>query len=244
MERHIKRLRLAHAANVRDLGGYETDGGGITRWNTLYRAGDLSRADENDWKKVEELGIKTILDLRSVSELRTNPDRPPQGIAWYHMPLQTEDIDLGHLEESAGAAFMKSLREGYLAMAGQNTGLLAAALGQLTRSLCDGTVLFHCSAGKDRTGVLASAVLWLCGVDRKDIIADYEVSFTYNQGGLNAIADNLPDRERFMPLLRSDAENMERLLDFYEEFGLDRRLEENGFTADEQRRLRERMVQM
>ena len=92
--------------------------------------------------------------------------------------------------------------------------------------------------------MLASAVLWLCGVDRKDIIADYEVSFTYNQGGLNAIADNLPDRERFMPLLRSDAENMERLLDFYQEFGLAHRLEENGFTADEQRRLRERMVQL
>lgn len=61
--------------------------------------------------------------------------------------------------ESAGAAFMKSLREGYQAMAGGNTDMLAAALGQLTKSLSDGAVLFHCSAGKDRTGVLASAVL-------------------------------------------------------------------------------------
>lgn len=243
MERHIRRLRLNHAANVRDLGGYGTDGGGVTRWNALYRAGDLSAADVGDWEQLWAAGVRTILDLRSVSELRTNPDRPPQGIAWYHMPIQTEDIDLGDLAESAGAAFMKSLREGYLAMAGENTHMLAAALDQLTKSLADGAVLFHCSAGKDRTGVLASAVLWLCGAAREDIVADYEVSFTYNQGGLNAMVDSLPDREKIMPLLRSDGENMERLLDFYGEIGLAGRLAACGFSADEQRLLRERMVQ-
>lgn len=61
-------------------------------------------------------------------------------------------------------------------MAGENTGLLAAALARLTASLDDGAVLFHCTAGKDRTGVLAAAVLWLCGAAREDIVADYEVS--------------------------------------------------------------------
>ena len=182
MEQHIRRLRLNHVANVRDLGGYEADGGMI-RWNMLDRAGDLSGADEGDWERLKAVGVRTILDLRSASELRVKPDRPPQGISWYHLPLQTEEIDLEHPADLAGLAFLKSLRESYVIMAGENTGLLAAALARLTAALDDGAVLFHCTAGKDRTGVLAAAVLWLCGAAREDIVADYEVSHTYNQGG-------------------------------------------------------------
>ncbi|EEG52469.1 tyrosine-protein phosphatase [Enterocloster asparagiformis] len=242
MEQHIRRLRLSHVANVRDLGGYEADGG-VIRWNRLYRAGDLSGADAGDWERLKAAGVRTILDLRSASELRAKPDRPPQGISWYHLPLQTEEIDLEHPADLAGLAFLKSLRESYVIMAGENTGLLAAALARLTASLDDGAVLFHCTAGKDRTGVLAAAVLWLCGAAREDIVADYEVSRTYNQDGLGALADKMPDCDQLLPLLRSEPENMERLLDFFRESGLDGRLAESGFSAEEQRRLRERMIQ-
>ena len=151
MEQHIRRLRLSHVANVRDLGGYEADGG-VIRWNRLYRAGDLSGADAGDWERLKAAGVRTILDLRSASELRAKPDRPPQGISWYHLPLQTEEIDLEHPADLAGLAFLKSLRESYVIMAGENTGLLAAALARLTASLDDGAVLFHCTAGKDKIG--------------------------------------------------------------------------------------------
>ena len=133
MEQHIRRLRLSHVANVRDLGGYEADGG-VIRWNRLYRAGDLSGADAGDWERLKAAGVRTILDLRSASELRAKPDRPPQGISWYHLPLQTEEIDLEHPADLAGLAFLKSLRESYVIMAGENTGLLAAALARLTAS--------------------------------------------------------------------------------------------------------------
>ena len=153
MEQHIRRLRLSHVANVRDLGGYEA-GGGVIRGNRRYRAGDVSGAVAGDWERLKAAGVRTILDLRSASELRAKPDRPPQGISWYHLPLQTEEIDLEHPADLAGLAFLKSLRESYVIMAGENTGLLAAALARLTASLDDGAVLFHCTAGKDRTGLL------------------------------------------------------------------------------------------
>ena len=52
MGNSIRRLRLNGVCNVRDLGGYETRDGGMTRWNTLYRAGNLSGADEKDWEKL------------------------------------------------------------------------------------------------------------------------------------------------------------------------------------------------
>ena len=58
-----------------------------------------------------------------------------------------------------------------------------------------------------------------------------------------ALADKMPDCDKLLPLLRSEPENMERLLDFFRESGLDGRLAESGFSAEEQRRLRERMIQ-
>ena len=242
MEKHIKRLRLKHAHNVRDLGGLETADGGVIRWNTLYRAGNLSEADGSDWQRLREAGIRNILDLRSLPEIRSCPDRAPEGISWHHTPLQTEEIDLNDLAGSAGKAFQKSLKEGYIHIVEKHTHLLAAALVRLTECLQQGAVLFHCSAGKDRTGVLASSVLYLCGVEREDIVADYEVSYTYNQNGLNASAGRMPGFEEILPLLRSDGGNMEELLDFYEKTGLEARLAEYGFSREMQRRLRELAV--
>lgn len=242
MEKHIKRLRLDHAHNVRDLGGFETADGGMVRWNTLYRAGNLSEADSADWERLKAAGVRSILDLRSLSEIRSFPDRAPEGISWQHTPLQTEEIDMNDLAGSAGKAFQKSLKEGYLNMVGQHTHLLASALARLTECLEQGAVLFHCSAGKDRTGIIASSVLYLCGVDREDIIADYEVSYTYNQNGLNASAGRMPGFKEILPLLQSDRENMEQLLYFYGEMDLAARLAENGFSLEAQQRLRELTV--
>ena len=196
MGQHIRRLRLGCIHNVRDLGGYGTEHGGITRWNTIYRAGNLSQADAADWSILQEAGIKTILDLRSSSEVSSQPDQAPEDIQWFHMPLQTEQIDVDNLSESAKQAFEKSLKEGYLVMAGQNATMLAAALKKLTDCLNQGAVLFHCSAGKDRTGVLASVILYLCGVDPEDIVADYQVSYTYNQKGLNQLVKHMPGYEQ------------------------------------------------
>lgn len=237
MGNSIRRLRLNGVCNVRDLGGYETRDGGMTRWNTLYRAGNLSGADAGDWKKLWDAGVRTILDLRSSSEIRMFPTRLPEGMNRYHTPLQAEDIDLGNLVESAGKAFAKSLQDGYVDMAGNHTEKLAACLERMTECLEQGAVLFHCSAGKDRTGVAASAVLWLCGVDRADIVADYEVSCTYNQQGFNAQLKKLPDSEAFAHLFRSEPGNMEQLLDFYESWGLEEQLAEAGFSRAKQRRL-------
>lgn len=237
MQSQIKRLRLNQVYNVRDLGGFETNSNRIMRWNHLYRAGDLSQADETDWERLKSAGVRTILDLRSMSEITSHPDNVPEMIRWYHMPLQTEQIDMDNLSESASKAFEKSLKEGYLTMADKHIDLLAAALKKMTECLKDGAVLFHCSAGKDRTGVLASAVLYLCGVDAEDIEADYQISFTYNKRGINRLAVQLPGYERILPMLSSDKETMEALLKYYDETDLSLRLHENGFSKEEQSRL-------
>ncbi|RGY97346.1 tyrosine-protein phosphatase [Clostridium sp. AM58-1XD] len=231
----VRRLRTPHIHNLRDLGGYIGDNNRIVKWNCLYRGGSLHNAEREDWSMLKEAGVMTVMDLRSEAETRQFSYRVPEGIAYVHSPMQRAQIDFNRIEESAAEAFAKSLKDGYCAMVREDGDLLANALHQLTERLNRGAVLFHCSAGKDRTGILAAAVLWLCGVEDEDIAADYQVSYTYNKKGINLLVGG--QYEKLMPMIRSDAENMENLLEYFREINLSEYLEERGFPEDEQKEL-------
>lgn len=240
----VRRLRLEHAGNLRDMGGYETSNGGVTAFGRLLRSGGLSKLTADEWKRLTDYGVRTVIDLRSEAEILTQPDQVPQGVAWHHCPLQTGQIDQGNIVDSAAKAFAGSLTEGYQSMVREHGELLAAALKKLIQELERGAVLFHCTAGKDRTGVLASAVYYLCGVAAEDIVADYEVTFTYNRSSLNRLIESMEEEtERNMrPFLLSEPESMDRLISCYEEIGLEDYLKSKGLTGEELAKLREIFV--
>lgn len=244
MEQPCKRLRLAHAFNMRDMGGYETGDGGVTSFGKLLRSGGLQQLDAGEWERLKEYGVRTVLDLRSLAEIEKDGDGVPEGIRWIHCPLQREQIDINDIAGSALKAFTASLTEGYLNIVRDNGELLAAAIKALIDGLERGAVLFHCSAGKDRTGVLASAVYYLTGVEREDIVADYEVTYTYNRRGINRMLERADERTKaaMEPFLRSDAENMDRLVTLYEELDLPRYLAGYGITEADIRTLRQYFV--
>ncbi len=244
MERYVKRLRLEHGQNIRDLGGYETEDGSVTRFGKLLRSGGLHSLTEAEWRRLYDYGVRTILDLRSQAEIDLHPDQVPEGMAWYHCPLQTDQIDPKDLSGSAEKAFEGSLTEGYLTMVKRHGALLASALKRLTAGLAEGAVLFHCTAGKDRTGLLASAVYFLCNAADEDIIADYEVTYTYNKKGMDRLLGLLDEetRARMEPYMRSDASGMEKLLALYREIDLPEYLKQYGFTERELERLRKEFL--
>ena len=154
---------------------------------------------------------------------------------WFHCPIQTEQIDTKDISESAEKAFAGSLTEGYLNIVKNHGVLLAEAVKKLIAGLERGAVLFHCTAGKDRTGILASCIYYLCGIAEEDIIADYEVTYTYNKKGMDKLLGMLDEetRGRMEPFMRSDAQSMERLLDFYREISLPEYLGQYGVTETE-----------
>lgn len=94
--------------------------------------------------------MRTVLDLRSLAEIETGRDAVPEGVEWYHCPLQREQIDAKDITGSAERAFAGSLTDGYLNIVKTNGALLASAVRQLIAGLEKGAVLFHCTAGKDR----------------------------------------------------------------------------------------------
>lgn len=165
---------LEEVFNLRDLGGYDTLDGRRTRWGTLYRGASLHRLAGPDLELVGQLGIKTVLDLRTEAEVGHGifpVDRLPAD--FYHLPLITQMWDHSAIDPAAPAEQYLAAR--YSEMLDEGRSSIAESVRFLARP---GALpgVFYCAAGKDRTGVLAAIVLEAVGVQRDHVIADYHLS--------------------------------------------------------------------
>ena len=164
-------IALEGAVNFRDLGGYAAGGETRTRWRSLFRADGLGELTEADLSVLRALGIRTVIDLRSGSELeRGRFDVDAHPVALHHFPFIEELPDAQEFERRPGL-----LGSQYLEMVLDAGGQILAALEVLATPDALPAV-FHCTAGKDRTGVLSAIVLSLLGVDEPTVVADYALS--------------------------------------------------------------------
>jgi protein-tyrosine phosphatase len=167
-DRHV---RLEGAVNFRDLGGYVGLDGRIIRRRVLFRADSLSHLSHADHAEIRRLGIATVIDLRSEAELakgRFDSELTP--VRFLHAPLlpsvdRPRDVEFD--------PFM--LGTAYAAMIEDAAVHVAAAIEAIADP-GSGPVVFHCTAGKDRTGVLAALLLSLLGVDEETIVEDYALT--------------------------------------------------------------------
>jgi protein-tyrosine phosphatase len=171
--RRLVRLDAVH--NFRDMGGYPTVDGRATRWRTLFRADGLYRLTGADLDVVRELGLRTVIDLRTFTELEERGTFPhdQHPVAFHHVPVIDSTWDVSRAEAANDAADF--LEEAYLAMLEEGEQNLAAALVKLAEPGALPAV-FHCAAGKDRTGMLAMMVLGCLGVLDEYIVADYALT--------------------------------------------------------------------
>jgi protein-tyrosine phosphatase len=162
-----RRIPLPGTVNMRDIGGYPTSGGGTVRWRTLLRSDALSRLDDTGRAALAGLGLRTVVDLRTSEEAENAPSALDGTSARvFHVPLlRAEDFD----------GLPPELAEVYRRMVDNRGEALARAVGTLaTADALPGLV--HCSAGKDRTGLVVALVLDLLGVPDEIIAADYATS--------------------------------------------------------------------
>ena len=161
-------LPIEQGSNFRDIGGYVTKDGRSVLWGKVYRSGAMPLFTEADYALVGQLGIGSVVDLRSLEEREVAPDQ---------------------IDDRTGALFiandysLKPLMAAYGKGNGENTykgmeRMLVPQLRSLYRRIeaNEGAVLYHCSAGQDRTG-MATAILYdMLGVDRETILKDYHMS--------------------------------------------------------------------
>lgn len=159
--------------NARDLGGYPTVDGGHTRWRSLLRSDDLAQLTPAGVQALADFGVKTVLDLRWEEEIALNPS-----------PIATQAPQIRYVHSSLLAGTPAQWRE--LSRSCEKERWKCVVLEQVRGELRDtlkviasapaGPLLFHCVAGKDRTGIIAALMLALADVKPESIAADYAES--------------------------------------------------------------------
>ena len=164
-----RHLDLPGVMNLRDLGGYPVAGGGSIRWRTLLRSDALNRLDGTSLAALAGLDLRTIVDLRTDAEVEVAPSAVAGlAAATTHISLLSGDLQALPLELAAI----------YQYMIDECGGAIAAAVRVLCRAAAL-PALLHCSAGKDRTGIVTALVLAVAGVPDEYIAADYALSSVY-----------------------------------------------------------------
>ncbi|MCR4741931.1 MAG: tyrosine-protein phosphatase [Treponema sp.] len=176
----MKIPRLARRRNFRDLGGIKSSDGRKIKHFMLIRGTTLRKLSPvviELFKKMYKL--HTIVDLRTKKEAEEKPSVIPSDVSYFHLPILDEAlVGISHekrVHSLLSLSMMPEMEELYVNMvrgkALDNTVEVLKFI--LTLPLESFSVIFHCSAGKDRTGLIAALLLSFLGVDRRDIIQDY-----------------------------------------------------------------------
>ncbi|MGV8855648.1 MAG: tyrosine-protein phosphatase [Devosia sp.] len=239
-ERH---LALPDSHNIRDLGGYARRGGGITQWRRILRGEAMHHLRPGSADVLVQEGLALVIDLRGPHETGASP-HPFSS----HPTVAYRNIALfDALAPIAASAAPFDMAQRYCT-ALDNCGPNLAAVLRAIVSAPPGLVLFHCTAGKDRTGVIAALLLLAAGVEHDDIVADYALTAAatglLDQLRQNALqAGGKPDHVDRM--LASDAATMIAMLSHLEtRYGdIDRYLAGIGLTPSETASLVARLCQ-
>ncbi|MGW2249304.1 tyrosine-protein phosphatase [Kitasatospora sp. NPDC001660] len=243
-------LGLRGAVNARDLGGCRTADGRVLRPGTVLRSDGLNHVAGDDLNSLRALGLRRVVDLRSLDEVReAGPDRVPGlpvpevaadlppgtavtvepdaegGVTLHHLPVFAPDFDIyvtlrdaladrspekqrALLGDGRAAAMMTGLYRWFV-----TDGLARERFATALRLLAapDGPpLLFHCSAGKDRTGWLAALLLTALGVDHETVLADYLLTNERSAPVVGRVMDDFGTRglmrepELLLPVFRAD----------------------------------------
>ncbi|NUT36006.1 MAG: tyrosine-protein phosphatase [Hamadaea sp.] len=218
---------LPSVVNLRDLGGTPV-GAGTMRFGRLLRSGQLDRLTDGEQAALAAFGVTSVFDLRTTAERDRRPDRLPIGVALIVADVLAGDPDTG----ATGLAALAANPRGMTALS--DGGAVTLMLGSYRdmvrlpsadaayRSLFSGVaagrpLLFHCTAGKDRTGWAAAVLLMLLGADEQTVVEDYlrsnDAVLLASRPLLDRIEQAGVDPAAVLPLLEVRAEYLQAALE-------------------------------
>jgi protein-tyrosine phosphatase len=190
-------LPMAGGYNIRDLGGYRGADGKRIIWGTFFRADDMAHLNDEDVAYLGSIPIITVLDFRTQKEVEAAPDKLPSTVKQVvHRPLAPGKVAPSEIQHGKfGAyddidAFMHVVYYELVSDVGINA--VYREFFRLIQNENDLPILFHCTAGKDRTGMATAFLLFALGVDRDTIIRDYMDSNTYLAGKYTILTKDNP----------------------------------------------------
>lgn len=159
-------LQVEGAYNLRDLGGYKTKDGRMTRWGVLFRADGLHKLSTDSQQDLVNRGVRTIIDLRNAHELveSKNVFADSEQVSYHNVSLINP--------ATSSLTQIRNLGDLYINLLETSQTELLRVFSLLAEGAIHGS-LFHCAAGKDRTGVVSALLLDLANVPHETILEDY-----------------------------------------------------------------------
>ena len=175
-------LPIPGSINLRELGGYATESGQYLKWHKLLRSGSLGHLKTGAGQMLEDYGVIFDIDLRSDNEVQTRPDRIPRSISYQQLSVypfvdqQKQGLFKRFKKKLRGESIMDQMANTYCQMLTDSHA--NGAYEQLFDILLsndhpDESIVFHCTAGKDRTGVAAMMIEGALGVPEATSREDY-----------------------------------------------------------------------
>lgn len=204
MENRVIEFEGVH--NVRDLGGLKTADGKTVRKGCLIRSANLSEATDNDVRKLQDMNLQKVVDLRTVREIGGEGDRIPESTEYINnhiFPERQEGISHEKEEDKEMDISKIDLGDTYAYL--MNEDVCVHNFGKAVKHIMStdfdkGPVLWHCSEGKDRCGLVSSFLLTILGVDEETIMEDYLMTNIVNEPKAQSYYD------MFKEMGRSEAE--------------------------------------
>lgn len=214
-------IPLEGGHNFRDIGGYATSDGRYTAWGRVFRSGSMAELSEPARDMLASLGLRVVCDLRSTPERRRKPSRLPEVHDFeivardYHSSVA--DLVTAMRQPDVTPDNARSFMIGfYRELPYEQSEMYRTLFERLAAGALP--LLFHCAAGKDRTGVAAALLLDLLGVPRSTVIEDYILTDHFFEAGCRMVrADGSGlhslDEAIWQPMMRADAAYLEAMFD-------------------------------
>lgn len=201
----MSRFLLSNTLNTRDLGGYTIGCGKVTAYKAFLRSDVPIEVSDNDIKILLSNNITTIVDLRSDDETQSKPCafKNHKNFEYYHCKIFGD----GYLPKS-----IEEVPVSYFKMVDEQKTILNV---MKVFAKANGGILYHCTAGKDRTGVISALLLLLAGVSKADILADYQISQLYLSSMLQQFCRS--NKNVDINIITPKMEYMKKFLDMFQQ---------------------------
>lgn len=211
MQQLSQPFALTGTRNTRELGGYRTRSGLVLKTHSILRSDALHNITREDARRLSEYGVRCVIDLRFPDEIERFPDRIDffdPAVRYEAYSLQDPVKRTKYTEE-----FPPSMWEMYCWMLDESQAEFRAIFETIA-AFPDHCVLFHCTGGKDRTGMVAMLLLLLAGVDEETVIADYALTETVMKDLFVQQTMELESRGFTVPayIMQSPPSNMEKTI--------------------------------
>ena len=179
---HARYIPIEGTLNVRDLGGYATSDGRVVVSGRVFRADMFANLTDRGVEQFAELGVEVVFDFRHDGEVTASPNRLPEGVQYRRLPIGGAAVQADLIDRIIAGEYSQFSVSDMIELYQQMLEESWAQFGGLITGLAENpeaVAIFHCTAGKDRTGIGAALILDVLDVPAETIVADYHLTDIY-----------------------------------------------------------------